>query len=105
MWEAERWCHGKGDSLLIFATYVSCAQNDGHSPLVAMVWRTVISVAGMVAAPLRLSGRVVVLALAAAISVGDLVGAGQLGRRVHRRLRRLMGGSFRRWRARSGSRC
>ncbi|PZS11781.1 MAG: hypothetical protein DLM64_06040 [Solirubrobacterales bacterium] len=75
-----------GEAGFVFATYVSYAQNDGHSPLVAMVWRTVISVAGMVAAPLLLSGRVVVLALAAAISVGDLVSAGQLGRRVQRRI-------------------
>ena len=75
-----------GEAGFVFSTYGAYAQGDARSPFVAMAWRTLVSVALMIAAPLLLSGRTVVLALAVAISVGDLTSATHLARRVLRRL-------------------
>ena len=75
-----------GEAGFVFSTYVSYAQGDARSPFVAMAWRTLLSVAGMIAASLLLSGRAVVFAIAASISVGDLTSASQLARRALRAL-------------------
>jgi putative peptidoglycan lipid II flippase len=75
-----------GETGFVLATHASYAQGDAHGPFVSMLYRTVVSTGGMVAAAALLTGKAVIFGLAVAISVGDLLSAWLLSRRVQRRL-------------------
>ena len=71
-----------GESGFVLATHASYARGNADAPFLAMVLRMAVSMAGMIAASLAFTGKTVLLALALAMSLGNIVGVGYLGRRV-----------------------
>lgn len=75
-----------GEAAFIVATHASYALGDARAPFRAMISRTVLSLAVMAVAFWWLDGVWVLLALGAAISLGNVVSAAQLARSVLRRV-------------------
>lgn len=75
-----------GEAALVIATHAAYALDDPRSPLIAMVLRTILSLAAMGVALTLPVGTGTLLALGLAISVGNLAGAGWLVLRLKRAL-------------------
>lgn len=73
-----------GESVFVMATHAAYALDDPRSPFIAMVLRTILSLAGMGIALTLSGGTATLLALGLAISAGNLVSAGWLVRRLTR---------------------
>src|SRR5438445_9606390 len=71
-----------GESAYILGTYASYARRDVRSPLRTALLRTTITVGGMIAAAVFVRTNAVLLLLGLAVTVGDVVGAVDLGRRL-----------------------
>ena len=84
-----------GEGAFVMATHAAYALEDTRTPFVAMIVRTVVSLAGVALALTLSDGTDVVLTLGLAISAGNLVGVLFLARRLIRRLppgrQRLLG--------------
>jgi putative peptidoglycan lipid II flippase len=75
-----------GESAFLLITQAAYAREDVRSPFAGMAVRTGISAAGMLGVALFAAGDTVVLGLGLALTVGDLLGAVYLTRRVARDL-------------------
>jgi peptidoglycan biosynthesis protein MviN/MurJ (putative lipid II flippase) len=74
-----------GETCWVIATQASYARRDARSPLISSVVRLAVSLVGLLIAAF-LDGSAVLIAVGAAVSVGDVAGAWYLWRRVGRGL-------------------
>lgn len=80
-----------GESLFVLYTHASYAMDDPQSPLVGMVTRASVTACAVAIALVVPDGPIVLLALGLGITLGDLIGANHLRRRVLRRIGRHPG--------------
>ena len=73
-----------GEASFVVLTHAAFARNDARSPLRAMVVRTVTSVLGMAVAVMLFSGGVLLLMVGLSLSLGNILSAWHLGRRIRR---------------------
>ena len=71
-----------GETVFVVATHAAYARRDARSPLRAMIVKTIVSTAGMVAAAWWLDGVALLLGLGLVLSLADLAGAADLWRRL-----------------------